>query len=196
MGYRVRRIGSSYLEFGEAKVDNPGHGNETVTLIFEGRYAIIFNWVQLVLVVGRGDEDLKHSNGPSKEFFEIWATIQKEEGFRRLREARLKTWLIAEESDDCLTSVEDFKTKFFVKNSLQFVDELKDLAITVEDKKGNRSRSVNFGPYNGPPDFEKHKLWALEDKKTFHGPERGNLFRLWTGREYSDAMIMTEGLLH
>ena len=177
MGSIARDLGLPYLEFGEAKVENPGRGNEMVTLYYsDRRYAIIYNWVQLQFSIGGGEEDLKQANGPTKAFFEIWEAIQKLDGFSRLREAKVKTWLIAEEADGCPSSADDFRRKFFVDKSLNFGGELADLAVVVEDKKGNRDRNIYFGPYNGRPDFEKHELEVFADDKMFHGPERGVLF--------------------
>lgn len=177
MGAAVRDIGLPYLEFGEAKVEHTGRANETVTLYYsDRRYAIFYNWVQLQFSIGGGEDDLKQANGPTKAFFEIWEAIKKLEGFSRLREATVKTWLIAEEADGCPSSADDFRSKFFVDNSLNFGGELTDLAVVVEDKKGNRRRSIKFGPYNGQEDFEKQGLEVFGDDKMFHGPERGVLF--------------------
>ena len=173
----ARDLGLPYLEFGEAKVEHTGRANETVTLYYsDRRYAIFYNWVQLQFSIGGGEDDLKQANGPTKAFFEIWEAIKKLDGFSRLRETRVKTWLIAEEADGCLSSAEDFRRKFFVDNSLNFGGELADLAIVVEDIKGNRHRSIEFGPYNGREDFEKQDLEVFADHKMFHGPERGVLF--------------------
>jgi len=154
----ARKILSPYVKLAQSiKLENQNTINEQIILNFENDdYVIIVSWDRILI---KGQESLDNyiiKNSPIEmPFFSILNKISSLEEFGSIQNILLAVNYIKEIEK---TNLSKFMEKTIQETTSNVLDDLTDIAITLERNKKNEKVMLSFGPYSGPLELSNRPL--------------------------------------
>lgn len=157
----ARKILSPYVKLAQSiKLENQNTINERIILNFEEEdYLIIVNWDR-ILIKGQGRLDtFTTKNSPIEmPFFGILDQIKNLEEFGSIQNVLLIVNHIKKIEIEKNKLLSMFMDKSILKSTSKVLDEITDIAITLERKKRGDETTISYGPYYGTSDLLRRSL--------------------------------------